>query len=282
MNVLPDTPYDRALDAESVHPGIQMFEKRISGMYLGEVLRHAIVGLVSSQRIHTIPAKLHEQYVIDSSFLSIAAGDETAELTVLRAQLKQHLEIDASKEMAEAVKILALAIGRRAARLAGVAIAGVIIKSGRLRSAGPPLIKGVSSSSIESMKDLEQGTSGNGLSKDSVNHQGFWFSLRRILLRTTSWLNSWHRRLFGISETKKIEHVEPEKIDVGVDGSLFEFYPNFEEIIRGVLREVEEIGVEGERRVQIGKAQDGSGVGAALAARAAGKAKELKSKASLP
>ena len=42
LSVLPTTKYDVALDAASVNPGIQMFEKRVSGMFLGELLRLAI------------------------------------------------------------------------------------------------------------------------------------------------------------------------------------------------------------------------------------------------
>ncbi|KAF7552943.1 hypothetical protein G7Z17_g3969 [Cylindrodendrum hubeiense] len=55
-------------------------------------------------------------------------------------------------------------------------------------------------------------------------------------------------------------------IDIGVDGSLFEFYPTFEEDIRGALRDIPEIGPEGEKRISMGLARDGSGVGAALVA----------------
>jgi len=36
LKVLPTTPYDAILDKDSINPGIQMFEKRISGMFLGE------------------------------------------------------------------------------------------------------------------------------------------------------------------------------------------------------------------------------------------------------
>lgn len=39
LSVLPNTPYDEELDAASVNPGNQMFEKRVSGMFLGELLR---------------------------------------------------------------------------------------------------------------------------------------------------------------------------------------------------------------------------------------------------
>ena len=59
---------------------------------------------------------------------------------------------------------------------------------------------------------------------------------------------------------------EEDVIDIGVDGSLVEYYPNFEEYIREALREIDEIGPEGEKRIRIGIAKDGSGVGAALIA----------------
>jgi hypothetical protein len=55
-------------------------------------------------------------------------------------------------------------------------------------------------------------------------------------------------------------------IDVGVDGSLYEFCPNFEAYIRETLREIPQIGEDGERRIKIGLAKDGSSVGAALVA----------------
>ena len=65
---------------------------------------------------------------------------------------------------------------------------------------------------------------------------------------------------------------EEDIIDIGVDGSLVEFYPNFEEYIREALREVPGIGPQGERRIRIGIAKDGSGVGAALIALVADRA----------
>ena len=57
-----------------------------------------------------------------------------------------------------------------------------------------------------------------------------------------------------------------EVVDVGVDGSLVEYYPGFEEEMREALREIDGVGEQGERKIQIGIAKDGSGVGAALIA----------------
>ena len=65
---------------------------------------------------------------------------------------------------------------------------------------------------------------------------------------------------------------EDDVVDIGVDGSLVEFYPRFEEYIREALREIPEVGPQGERKIRIGIAKDGSGVGAALIALVADKA----------
>ena len=66
-------------------------------------------------------------------------------------------------------------------------------------------------------------------------------------------------------------------MDVGVDGSLVEFYPEFEEHIRAAMRAVPQIGERGEKHIRIGIAKDGSGVGAALIALVAGQVPEPNS-----
>lgn len=45
------TPYDKTVDRESINPKKQTFEKCISGMYLGEVVRHIIVDLMAKGAI---------------------------------------------------------------------------------------------------------------------------------------------------------------------------------------------------------------------------------------
>ena len=61
-------------------------------------------------------------------------------------------------------------------------------------------------------------------------------------------------------------------VDIGVDGSLVEYYPGFERYMREAMREVDGLGARGEKRIRIGIAKDGSGVGAALIALVAAKA----------
>ena len=214
LKVLPNTPYDEALDRESVNPGIQMFEKRVSGMFLGEILRRALLALynhpdpqialfkdassadndLSSTTTVDPDSALFKQWGIDTSFLSIVEEDSSDHLRITKQTLERDLGVSApSTEDCVAVKMLVHAIGRRAARLAAVALAGVIIKSNKLN--------------------------------------------------------------------------EDEVVDVGVDGSLVEYYPGFEDYIREAFREIEGMGGEaGEKRVRIGLAKDGSGLGAALIA----------------
>jgi hexokinase len=235
LTVLPTTPYDRDLDKESNNPGVQMFEKRVSGMFLGEILRRAVLSLVkdpsvplfsdehSNQNdVHSTTniqpdSRLFKQWGIDTSFLSIASGDNSAGLKVTRQTLDNEYGISAaSAEDAEAVRLVASAIGKRAARLSAVAIGAVVIATGKL-----------------------------GNPKD-------------------------------IATTNDAEVNEDDVVDIGVDGSLVEFYPNFEDYMREALREIPEIGPMGEKRIRIGIAKDGSGVGAALIALVADQAMKGK------
>jgi len=217
MSVLPDTPYDRDLDKESVNPGIQMFEKRVSGMFLGEVLRRSMLHLTIQEHVHLFKdvssatndihstttiaedSPLYKQWGIDTSFLSIAHSDNSPGFKITRQALDKDLGVSAaSAEDAEAVKILVAAIGKRSARLSAVAIGAIALNSERL------------------------------------------------------------------SKTEDV-------VDIGVDGSLVEYYPGFENYMREAFRETEGIEQKGEERIRIGIAKDGSGVGAALIALVAGK-----------
>lgn len=239
LRTLPNTPYDIELDEKSVNPGIQMFEKRVSGMFLGEILRLAIVGLLkdpafplfrdensaqndihSTTQIHD-SSPIWNQWGIDTSFLSICAGDTSPGYRMVRQTLDKDYGITAvSAEDAEAVRTIAAAIGRRAARLAAVAIGGIVLNTGRLDAPG--------TATTEQKAGIDPPRGDVDVSEDDV-------------------------------------------IDVGVDGSLVEFYPEFEDHIREALRQIEGVGEKGEKRIRIGIAKDGSGVGAALIALVAGR-----------
>jgi hexokinase len=218
LRILPNTPYDVDLDKESVNPGIQMFEKRVSGMFLGEILRRALLALykntdekvalfkdassadndTTSTTTVANDSALYKQWGIDTSFLSIVEEDSSDHFRITKQALEKDLGVSApSTEDCVAVKTLVHAIGKRAARLSAVALAGVVIGTNKLK--------------------------------------------------------------------------EDEIVDIGVDGSLVEYYPGFEDYIREAFREIEGIG-EDEKRIRIGLAKDGSGLGAALIALVAARA----------
>ena len=210
LKVLPNTSYDQEVDANSINPGFQMFEKRVSGMFLGEILRFVLLSLHRNPSSNLLKpsaisnvstpddSRLFRQWGIDTSFLSLVEEDTSDDFHGVRDVLKQHLKVvNPSTVECEAVRIIAGAVAKRAARLSAVPLAAIIVSTDAL-----------------------------------------------------------HRS---------------ELVDIGVDGSLVELYPNYEALMREALRDVPEIGEEGEKRIRIGISKDGSGVGAALIALTASK-----------
>ncbi|KAI1353593.1 glucokinase glkA [Xylaria sp. FL0043] len=148
LSVLPVNRYDVELDTHSVNPGNQMFEKRTSGMFLGELLRLAILELYCDEHLKLFQGRrqgemdqeptvsLWHRWSVDASILSTAQADNSDTLDTLRSKISSSFGIESgiiSIEDALAVKHVANAIGRRGARLAGTAVGSVIIQSGILR-----------------------------------------------------------------------------------------------------------------------------------------------------
>ncbi|KAF7168775.1 hypothetical protein CNMCM5623_001668 [Aspergillus felis] len=251
MEVLPRTSFDDALDATSVDPGTQMLEKRVSGLYLGELLRLAIVQLLQTDAFDMKvdkTSKVFQPGGIDCPFLSRLALIDPDDVDSAKKFIRDRLAAEnVSQADVQAIRLLASSIARRAARLAGASLAAIIIQSGRLEI---------------STKRLRQTTS---------------LPIRRQHLVTPRWRRflscvgmSWLASKPLPRHTDLQTSLNEEIIDIGADGSLIEFYPGFEAEMRGAVRDVPEIGEAGERRIRIGLAKDGSGVGAALMAQAAG------------
>ncbi|KAK2055290.1 hexokinase [Colletotrichum caudatum] len=269
LEVLPTTKYDRELDRDSVNPDDQHFEKRISGMYLGEILRRILVDVIRTrpgilELEVSRGSSLHVPDSIDSSLLSAVVRDDTPDLERARGEISRVLgAAHVSKNDAEAIKVLSEAIGRRSARLSAVAIAGVALQSGIFgpKAAARPL-------------PPSRGPGVNILKPILYGVQTLWRFLAswlRVKARVTvpQKRSSGPARGPGGGRASEREEDEGETIDVGVDGSLVEHFPNFERHIREALGEIPEIGERGDRAIKIGMARDGSGVGAALIAWAA-------------
>ncbi len=72
--ILPRTKYDISIDEDSPRPGQQAFEKMIAGLYLGEIMRLALVDMHDNHDVNIFEgqdiAALRKAYSLDSSFLS--------------------------------------------------------------------------------------------------------------------------------------------------------------------------------------------------------------------
>ena len=255
LSVLPNTDYDEEINQASVNPGNQMFEKRVSGMFLGELLRTVVVKMHADPTVRLFQGTdskvvlgleiekrvpLYSRWAVDSSILSIAESDNTKDMTILRRKIVDVLGIQSSLvdiEDARVVKIIAHAIGKRAARLSGMALAAVILKTKRLADT----------------ESLEQNKQPLGLGKDDSNKQ-------------TKDIDEFLQGDVAKDTAQSTASDEPCLIDIGVDGSVIEFYPHFETYMREALRAVAGIGTAGDNLIRMGLAKDGSSVGAAITA----------------
>jgi hexokinase len=124
-----ETPYDAALDREldEPPPGAQRFEKMVSGHYLGEILRRALVDLGRGPgdfQWSGAPT-LATPFGLDSAHLSRIAADRTAGLDDVGALLRS-LGVESTPAERRGVRALAAAIVRRSARLVAAALLGTL------------------------------------------------------------------------------------------------------------------------------------------------------------
>ncbi|KAH3674847.1 hypothetical protein WICMUC_003050 [Wickerhamomyces mucosus] len=199
LKYLPNTIYDENIDKVSPNPGYHMFEKRVSGLFLGEILRQILVelhgkGLIFGQyaTYERLPHRLRTPFELDSEVLSHIEIDDSSHLKETELSLLQSLRLPTIEEERLAIQKIVRAISRRSAYLAAVPLAAILIK--------------------------------------------------------TKALDGYHK-----------------EVEIGVDGSVVEYYPGFRSMIRHALS-LSPLTADGERKVHIQIAKDGSGIGAALCA----------------
>ncbi|NXK09792.1 HXK3 protein, partial [Herpetotheres cachinnans] len=122
------TDFDRLVDEKTNNAGKQRFEKIISGMYLGEIVRHVLLALVEKQllfRGKPCP-KLQIKDIFQTKFLSTIEINGLA-LQKVRAIL-QDLELQASLEDSILVREVCQTVSLRAAQLCAAGLAAVVEK----------------------------------------------------------------------------------------------------------------------------------------------------------
>ncbi|XP_077923029.1 hexokinase-3 isoform X3 [Halichoerus grypus] len=122
------TCFDANVDQASINPGKQSFEKMISGMYLGEIVRHILLHLTSlgvlfrgqqTQRLQT-------RDIFKTKFLSEIESDSLA-LRQVRTILED-LGLSLTSDDTLMVLEVCQAVSQRAAQLCGAGVAAVVEK----------------------------------------------------------------------------------------------------------------------------------------------------------
>ena len=153
---LPVTIFDNKLDRESIRPRNHVFEKMISGMYLGEVARCVMVHLIDRLALFSgfSSTEMNTAYAFDTAYMSAVEGDDkpaSAPDSATRKVLVETMRIadkHISTEDIETVRQVCAMVGTRAARLSAVPISATLVQVGKVQ--GDEDIKvGVDGSVIE-------------------------------------------------------------------------------------------------------------------------------------
>ncbi|CAK9320510.1 unnamed protein product [Citrullus colocynthis] len=134
---LPITEFDASLDSESLNPGSQVFQKLVSGTYLGEIVRRVLVKMAQETLLFgdPVPPKLMTPYVLRSPDMAAMHQDTSEDREVVHEKLKEIFGITDSTPMArEIVAEVCDVVSERAARLAGAGIVGIVKKLGRIEN----------------------------------------------------------------------------------------------------------------------------------------------------
>ncbi|KZV57800.1 Hexokinase-like 3 [Dorcoceras hygrometricum] len=92
---LPLTEFDASLDAESTNPGHRIFEKLISGMYLGEIVRRVLLKMARESALFgdSVPPKLAIPYLLKSPDMAAMHQDTSEDYEVVNEKLKEVFEV---------------------------------------------------------------------------------------------------------------------------------------------------------------------------------------------
>jgi len=185
---LPVTKWDLILNKESNNPDNQMFEKQISGMYLGEIVRLILIDMIRQGKIFSgfkdVPLRLDEKYIFPTNNMSEIELDQSQDLNIVKVKLEDYGIKISTWEERQFVKSVVHLVAERAAALSATQLAACIIQMGK----------------------------------------------------------------------------ENQEVVVAVDGSVFEKYPGFQDMMDANLETLLQ-----HKKVRLVLAKDGSGVGAALA-----------------
>jgi len=120
------TDHDKRVDGESLNPSQQLFEKMISGMYLGEIVRQVCLDLVSKGLLFN--GKASNKFQTKMSFLTKFVSDIESHDNNKLVQVLKELDVEGSTKDHEVLKRVCTSVSKRAARLAAAGLAAIVEK----------------------------------------------------------------------------------------------------------------------------------------------------------
>ncbi|KAF9984477.1 glucokinase [Modicella reniformis] len=132
---LPQTKYDKEIDAKSHVPKFQEFEKMVSGLYMGELVRLALVDLIEQKAIleflnGKVPESLQPRLSFKTMFMSTIESDHTPEHTGVDKVFKTTFGVEGlTPEDRSRIFRLIHTIGLRAASMTAAACVALLLKA---------------------------------------------------------------------------------------------------------------------------------------------------------
>ncbi|XP_020289809.1 hexokinase type 2 isoform X5 [Pseudomyrmex gracilis] len=126
------TEFDRAIDENSINPSKQLFEKMISGMYMGELTRLVLEKLVNDGLLFggKCPSDLRKRGKFFTKYVSEIENDPKGKYTNCRDVLAELGIRNVSDQDCENVRYVCSVVSRRAAHLASAGLATLLNKMG--------------------------------------------------------------------------------------------------------------------------------------------------------
>ncbi|KAG5319354.1 HXK2 Hexokinase, partial [Pseudoatta argentina] len=126
------TEFDRAIDENSINPNKQLFEKMISGMYMGELTRLVLEKLVNAGFLFggKCPNNLRKRGKFFTKYVSEIENDPKGRYTNCREVLAELGMRNVSDQDCENVRYVCSVVSRRAAHLVSAGIAALLNKIG--------------------------------------------------------------------------------------------------------------------------------------------------------
>lgn len=122
------TDIDREIDAGSLNPGKQLFEKMISGMYMGELVRLILVKMARDSLLFEgkTTAELLTTGRFSTSYIYTIESDKEEEGLVNAEKVLRSMGLDPSAEDCAATRRICQIVSTRAARLCAATLAAVM------------------------------------------------------------------------------------------------------------------------------------------------------------